>query len=96
MHRLTTHIGARLLPVLKRDRIPENNANLFENVHRSSIDPMDLFSIHWFTQRQAAPQARQHIHFRNGALRSARCATAGSPIAHDVAPLLLPLIDGPD
>ena len=60
MHPFAAHIGAGLAPVLERDVVTEDNADLFQNVERGRIDPLDLFLIHRFGQWQLSGQCRQH------------------------------------
>ena len=78
MHPFAAHIGAGLAPVLERDVVTEDNADLFQNVERGRVDALYLFLIHRFGQRQLSGQCRQHRMVRPGAQITAFAPSATS------------------
>ena len=61
MHALSANIGACLAPVFQCYVITKDNANLFQNVQRSGVNALNLFSIHGFGQWQLPDKAGQHV-----------------------------------
>ena len=72
MHPITTHIGPGPFPVRKRDLVAEDDAHVFEDVHRGSVDKVDFLLVHHLAAGKRVDQARQH-----GAVGGATQAAAG-------------------
>ena len=57
---LAPDFGADAAPILDRYGIAEMHANVFEDVQRCGIDPLDLRAVHHLAQWNPARETRQH------------------------------------
>ena len=60
VHALAIHSRSCLLPVLQRNRVAEDHADLFEDAHGFVVNALDLLRIQRFDNRQVAGEGSQH------------------------------------